>query len=402
MGSSSNKTRTAKDYYNLPAPRRVHVLGTGSVGKLVAYAIRGIPNPPPTTLLVHRPTYINDFEAAGRSISLTTKGVTDSRVGYDLELALPERRDLHLGHHVARDSDKASWNDYVSDEPIHNLVLSVKANSTISALSAIKHRLTPTSTILFLQNGMGVVEEVNTALFPDPTTRPNYMLGVNSHGVHSNSTFSVTHAGHGTIFLGLLPRVPLKTLADLPPEERDSVMFAPSSRYLLRTITRTPLLTAVALPPTELLQAQIEKLAVNCIINPLTVMLDGRNGDILHNFALTRTARLLLAEICLVLQSLPELRGVLNVKSRFSPERLEATMVSVAQRTAENISSMLQDVRRGMPTEVEYINGYIVKRGEEMGIRPVMNYMLMQMVIGKQQLIAKEIDNYMPFGYGKL
>ena len=131
-------------------------------------------------------------------------------------------------------------------------------------------------------------------------------------------------------------------------------------------------------------------------------MLDGRNGDILHNFALTRTARLLLAEICLVLQSLPELQGVLNVKSRFSPERLEATIVSVAQRTAENISSMLQDVRRGMPTEVEYINGYIVKRGEEMGIRPVMNYMLMQMVIGKQQLIAKEIDNYMPFGYGKL
>ena len=34
-------------------PRRIHILGTGSIGKLVAHSLRGIANPPPITLLLH-------------------------------------------------------------------------------------------------------------------------------------------------------------------------------------------------------------------------------------------------------------------------------------------------------------------------------------------------------------
>lgn len=194
--------------------------------------------------------------------------------------------------------------------------------------------------------------------------------------------------------LGVLPRLPL---SEQDPGVRESVLFNPTSLYLLRALTRTPLFAAVALPPTELLEAQLEKLVVNCVINPLTVMLDCRNGDVLANFSMTRVMRLLMAEILLVIQSLPELQGSPNLKIRFSPERMEKIIVHIARQTSQNISSMLQDVRRGTTTEIEYINGYIVDRGEKLGIKPVMNYMLMHMVQGKQNLISKEIDNYTPF-----
>jgi len=50
-----------------------------------------------------------------------------------------------------------------------------------------------------------------------------------------------------------------------------------------------------------------------------------------------------------------------------------------------------------METEVPYLNGWIVKRGEEVGIRPVMNYMLMHLVVGKQQMISREVDAYVPW-----
>jgi 2-dehydropantoate 2-reductase len=142
---------------------------------------------------------------------------------------------------------------------------------------------------------------------------------------------------------------------------------------------------------------QLEKLAVNCIINPLTVLLDARNGSILYNYALTRTIRLLLSEISLVMRSLPELQYIPNVSSRFDPGRLETIVVSVAQKTKDNISSMLADARAGRQTEIDYINGWIVKRGEELGLRCVMNYLMVNLVKGKAQMIDLEIGEGVPF-----
>jgi 2-dehydropantoate 2-reductase len=125
-------------------------------------------------------------------------------------------------------------------------------------------------------------------------------------------------------------------------------------------------------------------------------MLDAPNGSILYNFAITRTMRLLLAEISLVIRSLPELRGLPNIQDRFSPERLETLIVSIADKTGKNISSMLADVRAGRKTEVRYINGYIVRRGEEMGMQCVCNYMMMQLVEGKVNMIQRENLDQVP------
>lgn len=376
------------------ASDRIYILGTGSVGKFIAHTLRGNTSPPPITLLLHRPNLLEDFKIARKTITLKhTNGTVEERAGFDVELVLPERKDLRRPYEVGL--DRTRFEKASREELIHNLIVTVKAQTTISALESIKHRLTPESTIFFLQNGMGIIEEVNEKVFPDAETRPNYLLGINSHGVQATGTTSVIHAGHGTMSIGVIPRTSMAS--QTPEANRAATFWAPSSKYLLRAITRTPLFAAVALPPIELLEAQLEKLVVNCIINPLTVMLDCRNGDMLANFSLTRVMRLLLAEILLVIQSLPELQGTPNLKIRFSPERLENIIVHIAQQTSTNISSMLQDSRRGVATEIHYINGYIIQRGEDLGIKPVMNYMLMHMVQGKQQLISREIDNYTPF-----
>jgi len=354
---------------------------------------------------------LQQFKEQGNAISVQTDGRLVTRDGFDADLALPDRTraERQPARAAFAPKDRAKFAPFSGEETIHNLIVTTKAPAVVSAIDAVKHRLLPTSTILFLQNGMGIVEEVNRELFPDPKLRPNYMLGINSHGLNSPSNFTVNHAGHGIISLGLVPRVPFSELAalnaaNLEIKGQAEDVWAPSSRYLLRTITRSPILAAVALSPTDLLQAQLEKLAVNCLINPMTVLLDAPNGAVLHNFSLSRVSRLLLAEICAVIQSLPELKGIPNVQRRFSPKRLEALTVRIATKTAENISSSLADARRGIQTETEYMNGYIVKRGEELGIRAVMNYMLMHLVHGKTNMISREIDDYVPFpemGAGK-
>ena len=281
---------------------------------------------------------------------------------------------------------------------IYNLVVTLKAYATAKAINSIAHRLTRESTILFLQNGMGIIDEVNNLVFPDPAQRPTYMVGINSHGLKKGKLdFEVTHSGKGTIALGIMPPLLVRDSERIPTLSESSA----SARYMLRTMTRTPVFVAVGFPPTQLLQQQLDKLAVNAIINPLTAILNIINGGLVANFYLKRVMRLLLAEVSLVIRSLPELENVPNVKMRFEPARLERIALSVAEKTYQNDSSMLQDVRNGRQTEIDYINGYIVKRGEELGVHCVLNYMLMHMVKAKGVMTSLDKEERLPMSFFK-
>lgn len=426
---SAPALHSAADFYRTKPvlDRRVHVLGVGNVGSFIAHSIRGIPNPPPVTLLFPSWDRLTAWQDSEQRLALVTEGDTEVRAGFDAELAIPRIR--YHGQEVGLTSTAADDSAILEGEssaPISSLIVCSKAQVVLQGLSAVKHRLTRDSVILFLQNGMGVVDEVSRELFPDPATRPHYMLGINTHGMHSADTpFTTVHAGFGTLALGILPherdRDPASPYAarshsyspkaavqhsqgSLGTQETDvalpssaSTPWTPNQRYLLRTLLRTPVLAATAFSPPDLLQMQLEKLAVNCVINPLSVLLDARNGAILYNYALTRTMRLLLAEISLVFRSLPELQYIPNVQSRFDPGRLETLVVAIARRTKDNVSSMLADARAGRLTEIEYINGWVVRRGEELGIRCLLNYAMVQLVKGKRQMISLERGEGVPF-----
>ncbi|KAF1913471.1 ketopantoate reductase PanE/ApbA C terminal-domain-containing protein [Ampelomyces quisqualis] len=431
----------ATDFYRADPvmDRRIHVMGVGNVGKLVAHALRGIPNPPPVTLIFSKWDMMTKWSESPRRLTVVTDGDAEIREGFDAEIAIPRLRYHHkeVGLNASSavsvgGSSKGPPQQALageSTEPISSLIICSKAPFVLQGLSSVKHRLDKNSVILFLQNGMGIAEEVSKEIFPDPVTRPHYMLGINSHGVNNTSgeLFTTTHAGFGTISLGILPHerdrdpnipyepdtrftsvknsgpirskvVPLDELnPEYPPPMTAKFHWTPNQRYLLRTILRAPVLGASSFSPPDLLQMQLEKLAVNCIVNPLTVLLDARNGALLYNYALTRTMRLLLSEISLVIRTLPELQYIPNVQSRFDPGRLETIVVGVANKTKDNISSMLADTRVGRQTEIDYINGWIVKRGEELGLRCLMNYMLMQMVKGKAGMISREVGEGVPF-----
>ncbi|KAL8664505.1 MAG: hypothetical protein Q9202_003055 [Teloschistes flavicans] len=367
-------------------PRRIYILGVGNIGGFVAHSLAGIPHRPPLTLLLPSQASLDNWVDQGQTLKLTTHGLLDTKSDFDVEHVWSRSvtGEVRAGQRITTSpSDSPAPPE---EEIIHNLIVSVKAFNTVNALRRIAHRLTRESAILFIQNGMGIVEEVNDQVFPEPEKRPQYMLGVISHGIYQIKPFNLAHSGHGTTALAILPR----RVEEVKPH------FESSALYLLRTMTRTPILAAVGFGPTDLMQLQIEKLAVNAIINPLTALMDCQNGELLHRPSISRIIRLLLAEISLVVKSLPELQGVPNVKMRFDVTRLESQVIGIAHKTATNRSSMLQDFSQGKLTEIEYITGYLVRRGEEVGIQCVLNYMLKHMVKAKARLEGERHGSLLP------
>jgi 2-dehydropantoate 2-reductase len=65
-----------------------------------------------------------------------------------------------------------------------------------------------------------------------------------------------------------------------------------------------------------------------------------------------------------------------------------AAVEAVARRTAANYASMLQDIRRGAPTEIDAISGAVVRAGTQAGVPTPVNRALWQLVKAKVALGA--------------
>ncbi|KAJ5450358.1 uncharacterized protein N7458_006807 [Penicillium daleae] len=341
----------------MPSPTQsIHILGLGSIGSFLAHSIRALPNPPPVRLLIHRKTPYDQFASKGFTLSLRVNddGPLQEQSGFGAELLSTS----------------------TSSEPIQNLIVAVKASATVSALQPIQHRLGPQSTICLFQNGMGQIEDLNERVFTDEARRPTYMFGIMRHGVYLRSP---TEA----ILSGLNGRAAIGVVED---EERTGSKRA-DPQFLLDTLLRSPILHCEQLAWNELLQNQLFKLAANCVLNPLTAILDVRNGVIKENPDLQPLIRRLLREISLVFQSLPEIRDLpSDQKDRFAVASLESLVMDTIEKTAGNSSSMREDVRKGRATEIEYINGWVLRRARELGIECEANAGLMQLVLAKSRL----------------
>ena len=113
------------------------------------------------------------------------------------------------------------------------------------------------------------------------------------------------------------------------------------------------------------------KLVINAASNPLTALLKVTNGELLER----PSARALLGALA------NEAANVANAENINLPfDDPVAAVEAVACKTAANHSSMLQDVLRGAPTEIDAICGAIVKVAEKHHMGAPMNWMYWQLV----------------------
>ena len=116
------------------------------------------------------------------------------------------------------------------------------------------------------------------------------------------------------------------------------------------------------------------KLLLNCAINPLAAICGCSNGALLESPQLHEQSLATLLEAAMVGRAI----GIDLPQDESLFEQLDLVLAA----TAENDCSMLQDLRRGARTEIDYINGEVLRIAEQAGIACPLNTQLLALVKG--------------------
>lgn len=223
------------------------------------------------------------------------------------------------------------------------LLVTLKAWQVSDAVKGLVASLSPATPVLLLHNGMGTVEELKS--LPNPL-----LMGTTTHAARRDGNV-IIHVASGITHIG-------------PARVQDGEFS-----YLADTLQ-------IALPDVAwhntIRPALWRKLAVNCVINPLTALRDCKNGDL-------RDVPEEIEKIAREVAAVIEREG-----HHISADELIAYVHQVIESTAENISSMLQDVRAMRHTECDYITGYLLRRARAHGIAVPENARLFDLIKRKE------------------
>jgi len=228
--------------------------------------------------------------------------------------------------------------DPLTISPCDLLLLCVKSMHVHKALQQAAPLIRKETIVIGLQNGMAHLDALRQ-------TAGIGAAATTAAGASLSAPGQAVFGGEGVTKFGFLQR------------ERSA---ADGLKPLIRIFERSGL----AAEEVEDIETCLwEKLFINIAINALTALHNRENGWLLGQDNMRAIMQEAIAEAVAIARKK-------NIPLSFDPW---ATTLAVCDKTKDNISSMLQDVRRKRPTEIEAINGYIVKAGKELGIPTPVN-----------------------------
>jgi len=207
---------------------------------------------------------------------------------------------------------------------IHTLLVCTKSYDALSALTKLKSNLSEQTMIVLFQNGLGSQYDIIDAFPNNPI-----FAAVSTEGANRKSDSEIIHAGVGETQLGILNSSKHNVL--------DCCHQALASSGLI--VHKHP----------DIWQALWTKLVINCAINPFTALLDCPNGKVRQHDYFHQYWPVLK-------QELSNLLSIANYPK--NDVEIEQLVFEVMDKTQDNISSMLQDIRNQRSTEIDHINGF--------------------------------------------
>ena len=215
----------------------------------------------------------------------------------------------------------------------------VKSADTEEAGRSLAGRLRPETSILSLQNGVD---------------NPQRLLGVTGHPVIPAVVYvgsemagpgHVRHHGGGDLAIGA----------------------SPASETLAQTLDAAGIRTTIA---DDIETTLWSKLVINCAFNALSAVAGISYGPMLEVEG-TRDV---------VASAVQEAVTVARASGVSMPDDLLERIMKIPAAMPNQMSSTAQDLARGKPSEIDFLNGYVVRKGAELGIPTPTNHALQVMV----------------------
>jgi len=226
------------------------------------------------------------------------------------------------------------------------VLICVKSYDTDTLLAGIGPHLAGRTRVATLQNGLDASRAVERL-----ADGRNAACAVTAHGALRLAPGLVVHAGAG-------PTRVAPCRAAFPAPARDWVA----------QLRRARLSAAFVADRDRMIWS---KLALNVGVNPVTALAGICNGELLLRPELFAQARQAACEAVAVARA----AGV-----ALDENRTIAALRRICRGTARNRSSMLQDLSNGRPTEIEALNGAVVREGRRRGVPVPVNEALAQAI----------------------
>ena len=239
------------------------------------------------------------------------------------------------------------------------IVLAVKAYDLDEVLAQIEPVLTDQTVILTLQNGIDTEDRLLARL-----QRDCVVGGVAYIYSKIAEAGVIDHYKKGAVAIGEFMGYESDRLLKI----RDVFASANIPCHLSKDIRRS----------------KWEKMCWNCVFNPITVLIDDHVARALDHPEMTGVIRQIVGEVAAI-------SAAMKVPLPLDmPERV----VKATQEIRDIHTSMYDDWKAGRRTEIDYLNGFIVQKGRELGIPTPVNEALTAMI--------KTITEKEPIGAGRV
>ncbi|MCL1975585.1 MAG: 2-dehydropantoate 2-reductase [Firmicutes bacterium] len=250
----------------------------------------------------------------------------------------------------------------IEDAPAPELVLMlVKSYNTAQAAREVSLVKKAKTQVLSLQNGFGHISII--AQYID---KKQIFPGVTYQAACETKPGQIFHSGNG-----------LTTIAPLIENSRSRNKN--SSRLLKNSLAKAMELAYIlnncyipAAASIDIKPIRWQKLIVNSAINPLSAIYKLQNGELPKKPEIARDMMSLVMEGVTVAQ---------KDGAHLNYGEMWASVLETCRATAQNYSSMLADVEKGRMTEIESINGSIMRLGEQYGIDTPLNARMVRSVV---------------------
>ena len=236
------------------------------------------------------------------------------------------------------------------------ILLTVKSYNTVSALADIVNMTNNNTLILSLQNGLGNLEAIANAAGAEQTLGGRVIFGAETPlpGV-SRITVSADDVVIGRIS------------QNTPNEKVEEI----ASVFTFAGIkTRATL---------EIDKFIWGKVIYNCALNGLASILNVDYGQLLDSEHTKDIMRRVVAEIYMIAQ-----KKELDLDPKTKEEYIKTLFNRLIPLTSSHRASMLQDIEKGKKTEIDSLNGAIVRIGKDAGISTPTNQLISELIKYKE------------------